>query len=139
MKAVKMKALLDVKKRKSNKSPAVSAAVIAKRIAGQSKRQIAKDLSIGRNTVTAILSDTELSQLVEQSKAVIFSALPKIAETYAKGAAESFERSESALERLKVIPTRDAGGGFSINNFVGIGSLRRPDTRKPVLSEPKAT
>jgi DNA-binding transcriptional regulator LsrR (DeoR family) len=128
-----------MKKRKSKKAPVVQAAIIAKRVLGESQRQIAKDLGINRRTVGTILNDAEVHQLVERSKAVIFSALPEIAETYAKGAAESFERSESALERLKVIPTRDTGGGLTLNNFIGIGNLRRPDVTKPVLPEPKAT
>jgi DNA-binding transcriptional regulator LsrR (DeoR family) len=139
MKEVKMRAPSHVKKRKSNKPEVVQAAVIAKRVSGESQRQIAKDLGISRSTVGVILSEAELGQFVDRSKAVIFSALPKIAETYAKGAAESFERSESALERLKVIPTRDAAGSVNFNNFIGIGNLRRPDDRKPVLPEPKAT
>ena len=134
-----MRALFPVKKRKSNKPKVVQAAVIAKRISGESQRQIAKDLGISRSTVGVILSEAELGQFIERSKAVIFSALPKIAETYAKGAAESFERAESTLERLKVIPTRDAGGGLTLNNFIGIGNLPRPDARKAVLAKPKAT
>jgi len=134
-----MRALFHVKKRKSNKPKAVQAAVIAKRVLGESQRQIAKDLGISRSTVGVILSEAELGQLVERSKAVIFSALPKIAETYVAGAAEKFERAESALERLNVIPTKGAGGGLTLNNFIGIGSLARPDTRKPLLPEPKAT
>jgi hypothetical protein len=129
-----------MKKRKSNKPKAVQAAVFVKRAAGESKRKIAKDLEISRNTVTAILDDTELNQFVERGKSIIFAAIPDAAIMYTKGAKEKFEHSESMLERLKVIPTRDAGNsGLTLNNFIGIGNLRRPDDRKPVLPEPKAT
>ena len=127
------------KKRKTNKAPAVQAAVAAKRASGQSKSQISRDLGISRNTVDVILSEAELSNFVERSKAVIFSALPKIAEVYARRAEETFQQAESTLERMKVIPTRETGGGLTLNNFIGIGNLRRPDAGKPLLEEPKTT
>ncbi len=42
----------------TNKSPQAQQAVIAKRLRGDSKRQIARDLGMGRNTVGRILSES---------------------------------------------------------------------------------
>ena len=48
-------------KQGSNKPEPLKAKIIAKALAGESKSQIAKDLSIARNTVARILSEAELS------------------------------------------------------------------------------
>ena len=50
-------------KQGSNKPEPLKAHIIAKALAGESKSQIAKDLSIARNTVARILSEAELSNL----------------------------------------------------------------------------
>ena len=68
-----------MKKRRSNKPAAVQVAVAARRLAGQSKSRIAKDLAISRNTVAVILSEAELSSFIERSKKIIFEALEEIA------------------------------------------------------------
>lgn len=54
------------KPRRSNKPPLVKAAVIAKAMLGTSNTQIAEDLDINRNTVRAILSESELQQHVKE-------------------------------------------------------------------------
>lgn len=127
-------------KRKSSKPPIVQAAVIHRRAVGHSKSKIARDLKMNRRTVDRILSDAEVHEFVERSKGVIFRALPDIAETYVAGAKDKFERAESALERLQVIPARQSdGGGLTLNNFVGIGTLGRPDARRVISEEPEAT
>ena len=59
------------------KSPVVQAAVIAKHMLGDSKSQIAEDLGMGRNTVTAILGDAELNRIVAQGKADIYRMIPE--------------------------------------------------------------
>jgi hypothetical protein len=53
------------KPRKSNKAPAVKAAVLVKRANGVQKAQIARDLSISRPTVDAILDEADLDRQIE--------------------------------------------------------------------------
>jgi hypothetical protein len=62
---------------KSIKPPMVQAAVIAKYSNGESKTQIANDLGMGRNTVTAILSQSEIEQYVLEGRSKVVSLIPK--------------------------------------------------------------
>lgn len=128
------------KKGKSAKSPVVQGAVIAKHLTGASKSQIARDLRIGRNTVYRILSEAEMNTFVEQGKSAMFELIPDAIAAYGTGVKADRVVAESHLERMKVLPVKEtSAGGGTINNFIGIGSLARPDTRKPVLAEPKTT
>jgi hypothetical protein len=126
-------------KRKSNKPKAVQAAVIAKRVLGDSQRRIAKDLGISRSTVGVILSEAELDQFVQHGKSGLAELIPDAVTTYGSGVKSNVDRAESFLERMRVLPAKESSGSLTLNNFIGIGNLPRPDARKPLLSEPKAT
>jgi|SRR5580704_3698424 transposase-like protein len=58
-------AVPSVKPRRSNKSPAVKASVVAKRVSGESITQIARDLDITRPTVYAILNETNIDAMLK--------------------------------------------------------------------------
>jgi len=129
-----------VKKRKSNKPPVVQAAVIAKRAAGSSINQIAKDLGINRRTVDTILDDAEVRNFVDRGKRKIFAACEAMADVYLKGAKKNYGEAKDFCERLKMIPARpDAVAGGNANLFIGIGNLPRPDFGKPVQPQPETT
>lgn len=51
-----------VKPRRSRKAPGIKAAVITRRVNNESKRKIAKDLGITRNTVATILEESHIEQ-----------------------------------------------------------------------------
>lgn len=127
-------------KKKSTKSEAVKGAVIAKHVSGSSNSKISRDLGISRPTVIRILSEAEIDSLVQQGRSGLAELVPDAVKKYGGGVKSNVDRAESFLERMKVLPAREAAiGSNTINNFIGIGSLARPDTRKPVLEQPKAT
>jgi hypothetical protein len=61
----------------TNKSPQVQQAVIAKRLQGDSKRKIARDLEMGRNTVDRILSESQVEAAVAQGRTQLVELVPK--------------------------------------------------------------
>lgn len=69
------------KPRRSNKPPSVKTAVIAKRIEGLPKLQIAKDLEISRPTVDAILAESNLDSLMEDGRIQAFRRIPAALQT----------------------------------------------------------
>lgn len=122
----------------------VQAAVIAKRAAGSSRRKIAKDLGIHRNTVRKILDSAEVSHFLDGAKKEILQGAKRIARVYLDTCAtgkEKHERARDFCERLEIIPQKkpDASAGGNPNVFIGIGNLPRLDASKPVLKELEAT
>jgi hypothetical protein len=61
----------------TNKSPQVQQAVIAKRLQGESKRKIARDLEMGRDTVDRILSESQVEAAVAQGRTQLVELVPK--------------------------------------------------------------
>jgi Homeodomain-like domain len=61
----------------SHKSAPVQQAVIAKRLQGHSKRQIARDLGMGRNTVDRILTESQIEAAVAQGRSQLVELVPK--------------------------------------------------------------
>lgn len=61
----------------TNKSPQAQQAVIAKRLHGDSKRQIARDLGMGRNTVDRILTESQVEAAVAQGRTQLVELVPK--------------------------------------------------------------
>jgi hypothetical protein len=66
-----------VKKRKSNKSPSEKAAVIARRVQGETKTKIAADLHMAHNTVTTILEEADLDEQILAGRASCVSLIPE--------------------------------------------------------------
>jgi len=61
----------------TNKPPQVQQAVIAKRLHGESKRKIARDLQMGRETVDRILSESQVEAAVAQGRSQLIEMVPK--------------------------------------------------------------
>jgi hypothetical protein len=61
----------------TNKSPQVQQVVIAKRLQGESKRKIARDLQMGRDTVDRILSESQVEAAVAQGRSRLIEMVPK--------------------------------------------------------------
>jgi len=61
----------------SRKAPQVQQAVIAKRLQGDSKRQIARDLDVNRRTVDRILSESQIEEAVAQGRSRLVEMVPK--------------------------------------------------------------
>lgn len=68
--------------RRTNKPPVVQAAVAAKRLAGDSKAKIARDLGLHRETVRVILDDAELDTLVKRGRSGVRQLIDKAVHVY---------------------------------------------------------
>lgn len=109
----------------SNKPPAVQAAVVVKAIEGESKCQIAQDLGISRNTVTAILEDTELSKLVLEGKTKLHRLIPKSLGSL-EYALDKHKTPEAILilRATGVLPQEVSESGPTVT--VNLGAIPRP-------------
>ena len=103
----------------TNKSPVVQAAVLAKAMVGESKRQIAEDLGLGRNTVTGILGDTELNQLVLSGKTSIYRMIPEAVEGIRKAIkrGKTTEEAQLVLRSTGVLEPEQTGAPSVNVNF----------------------
>jgi hypothetical protein len=63
--------------RKSRKAPGIKADVITRRVQGQSKRSISKDLGITRGTVSTILEESHIEQHLENYQAQSVELIPE--------------------------------------------------------------
>ena len=61
----------------TRKAPKVQQEVIAKRLQGESKRKIARDLQMGRDTVDRILSESQMEEAVAQGRSRLLELVPK--------------------------------------------------------------
>jgi hypothetical protein len=85
----------------TNKSPQSQQAVIAKRLRGDSKRQIARDLGMGRNTVDRILSESQVEAAVAQGRTQLVELVPRAIQVIAKAIDDGLAAKDvpkSALE-----------------------------------------
>ena len=65
------------KPRKSTKPPAIKASVITRRVQGQSKRSIARDLHITANTVDTILEESQIDSHLESGQRLSVTLIPE--------------------------------------------------------------
>lgn len=63
--------------KRSRKAPALKQEVIARRIAKQNKTRISNELGISRNTVTAILEESNTDRLVESGRLQVCELIPE--------------------------------------------------------------
>lgn len=85
----------------TNKSPQVQQAVIAKRLQGESKRKIARDLEMGRDTVERILSESQVEAAVAQGRTQLVELVPKAIQLIQRAIDQGLAANEvpkSALE-----------------------------------------
>jgi transposase len=107
----------------SNKPPVVQAAVIAKSMNGDSKRQIAEDLGLGRNTVTAILEDAERNQLVLQGRDGIYQLIGKSVQALERAIdkGKTTEEAQLILRATGVLPQEQSeNNNFSATVNLGV-------------------
>ena len=63
--------------RRSRKPPALKQEVIVRRIAKQNKSQISRELGISKNTVTAILEESNTDRLIESGRLQVCELIPE--------------------------------------------------------------
>jgi hypothetical protein len=85
----------------TRKAPQVQQTVIAKRLRGESKRKIARDLQMGRDTVDRILSESQVEAAVAQGRSHLVELVPKalqVIEAAIEQGLTATEVPKSALE-----------------------------------------
>ncbi len=125
------------KQRKSTKSASIKSAVIARRVNGQSKNTISKDLGIGRNTVTTILKESNLEQAIADLQRESLGLVPK-AITALHFRLDNYSES-AAIDTLKntIWPLNSkSGSGMKPGDqlFLSIQNLIQPQPVKPLES-----
>jgi hypothetical protein len=108
----------------TNKPAVVQTAVVLKAMNGDSKRQIAEDLGIGRDTVTAILEQPELDQLIKEGKTRLHQLIPKSLNAF-EHALDKHKTAEATviLQATGVLPSTDQSSGAAVN--INFGALPR--------------
>jgi hypothetical protein len=64
------------KARSSRKAPAIKTSVIVKRLQGQDKTSISRELGIARNTVTAILEENDVERIMQDGQSQTLRRVP---------------------------------------------------------------
>lgn len=105
----------------SIKPPAVQALVIAKSLNGDSKRQIAEDLGIARDTVTKILSSAEIDQYVNEGKSELIRLIPDSVTALKKAihAGKTTEEAQLVLRSTGVLAP-EQNSNFTANVNLGV-------------------
>lgn len=71
-------------KRPSYKAPVQQTEVLARRMRGESKRKIAREMRLDRKTVTRILSTEEVDEKVARTRSMLLNVTDKMAKRYEK-------------------------------------------------------
>jgi hypothetical protein len=113
----------------SRKPQVLKTATVAKALAGESNAKIARDLGMNRNTVAAILEESELSHLVESAKSTLYGLLPKSVQNIDRALSAKKPDVDTAkwlLERTGVVQSDQVAnsGGVTLN-FVS--HMERPN------------
>jgi hypothetical protein len=135
------------KPRKSIKSPGTKALVIAKRVQGDSKRKIARDLNLPRVTVTSILDESNLDQQLTSGKLQSAGLISR-----AIGVIETRLRLNSENAAIKVLENTiwplnekqgrnagDPGLTLAIQNLMGNVSVTTTNSALPTEQPKSAT
>jgi transposase-like protein len=102
-------------------APAVKTAVIAKRLNGERKSKIARDLGLSKPTVYKILEESQVDQLTVQAKSILYEALPEAAQTISRAVKKSPVHAFELLDRTGVMPKNSEGA--TVNVALAVGEL----------------
>jgi DNA-binding transcriptional MocR family regulator len=132
------------KPRKCRTAPGIKTAVIQRRVSNQSKRKIASELGIGRNTVTRILEDSHVEQALECGIQASVGLIPqairvaefKLSQNSENMAIKVLENTIWPLNTKQGKP-QDPGLTLAIQNLMGNVTVQQSTTElKPVESAP---
>lgn len=85
----------------TRKAPKVQQEVIAKRLQGESKRKIARDLQMGRDTVDRILSESQIEEAVAQGRSRLVELVPKAVQLIEAAIEQGLEADEVPRNALE--------------------------------------
>ena len=119
--------------RRSRKAPGIKAEVITRRVQGQSKRSISKDLGITRNTVATILEESHIEQHLQTYQVQSVELVPEALRVMKVRLAANSENAaiktlESTIWPLNAKQSRtpDAGLTVAINQLMGNVTVQQP-------------
>lgn len=122
------------------KPPLVQASVISRRAAGHTKTQIAQALKMSRNTITKILTESEIDQRVQESRSLVLESAPEVTRGIIKEAVKSADFGLRLLRSFGVMPAEsnsESGLNFQVN--IGEGSSFTPVNKEKVIEATNAT
>lgn len=95
---------------RSRKPPAIKTAVILKRANGEDKTKIANDLGITRNTVRAILEESDIDRHLESGQIQIVQLIPEAIRVAKHRLAQNSENMAIKLLENTVLPIQGKAG-----------------------------
>jgi hypothetical protein len=126
--------------RRTYKSPVVQNQVLARALAGQSKRRIARELGVARDTVTNIQNLGQIGPLLEEARAQCVALIPKAIEVVDKCLDKESEGAAfRVLEGTGVLGDNHATPTYSIENDAALQSMLAlmPTARPAAPSNPR--
>jgi transposase-like protein len=122
-----------LKRPRSRKSPAIKTAVIAKYAQGQDKTSIANELGITRNTVRAIVNETDVDRHLSANQTVSLELIPRAIQVAHDRLAKGSENMaihvlENTIWPLnaKTSKSIDTGLTLAIQNLMGNVQVNAP-------------
>ena len=113
--------------RRSNKPPAVKAAVINRAAAGFSKTRIARELGLSRPTVNVILNETEIAEVIQQGKSDAVRMVPKAINVFNHALENNNARvATSVLTGVGVLKSEANGGSARVTLNIVMDARPRP-------------
>jgi predicted transcriptional regulator len=133
-----------LKQRKSRKAPSIKAAVITRRVNGQSKYKIASELGITRPTVTAILEESNIEQHLKSYQDQSVDLIPAAIEVYRDRLRKGSETAATNVLTNTIWPLSEKRNGTQLAGLqlnVAIQNLmgQHPQTEQNKAIEVKST
>lgn len=129
--------------RRSVKPPQLKAAVITRRVQNQSKRKIAKDLGITRNTVATILEESHIEQHLQAFQVESVGLVPASLQVYRDRLAKGSEFVATKVLENTIWPLTskagkagDPGLVLAIQNLMGNITVQSQANQQDKLAKP---
>ena len=114
----------------------VKTAVIAKYSSGESKAQIAKDLSIAPHTVRTILNDSELTSMIQMGRSDCVQMIPRSVRVIGARLAKGSETAALAILRgtqvLQNQPVATTTNNIQANTWITMRSQRQAEEKQVI-------
>ena len=126
----------------SRKAPSVKTAIILKRLQGQDKTSISKDLGVARNTVTTILEENDVDRIMQDGQVETLKRVPAALRTLDVRLEKNSENAaiwllDKCFESSKLTRKPDASLTLAIGQLMGNVTVQSPqpqqDTAQPAI------
>lgn len=110
----------------SKKPSAIKNAVIALAVQGNTKTSISESLGITANTVRRILKESEIEDILGQSRSALYEMIPQAVEKYGEKVKSDPMEAKDFLERVTVLPAKQDRPTISATQ-INFGALPIPN------------